>query len=116
MATEIRTADTNRGQRGTGKSPQPTGIPLLKAVGVRKSFFKGGVEIPVVRGVDLTIHLGEMMAITGASGVGKSTLLHMLGTLEPPSAGQILFGQSQQDVFKYSERALSLFRNKALGF
>ncbi len=113
MMTEIRTAEGSRGQRSA--TVQPT-VPLLRAVGVRKSFYKGGTEIPVVRGVDLTIHLGEMVAITGASGVGKSTLLHILGTLEPPSAGNVLFGQSQQDVFKYSERALSLFRNKALGF
>src|SRR4051794_35272507 len=103
MTPEIRQAEGSRGVRGTGQTVQP-GIPLLRAVGVKKSFFKGGTEIPVVRGVDLTIHLGEMVAITGASGVGKSTLLHMLGTLEPPSAGHLLFGQSQQDVFKYSER------------
>jgi lipoprotein-releasing system ATP-binding protein len=90
--------------------------PLMRCEGVRKSFFKGGVEIPVVRGVDLTIHAGEMIAITGASGVGKSTLLHILGTLEKPSAGRVLFGSNQQDVFKYSERALSVFRNRALGF
>jgi lipoprotein-releasing system ATP-binding protein len=91
-------------------------VPLIRAEGVKKTFRKGRTEIPVVRGVDLTIHVGEMVAITGASGVGKSTLLHMLGTLEPPTEGRVLFGQSQQDVFKYSERALSLFRNKALGF
>src|SRR3954470_8076501 len=102
--------------RGGAQTVQPVSVPLLRAAGVKKSFFKAGTEIPVVRGVDLTVHLGEMVAITGASGVGKSTLLHILGTLEPPSAGNVLFGQSQQDVFKYSERALSLFRNKALGF
>ncbi|MGZ3689229.1 MAG: ABC transporter ATP-binding protein [Bdellovibrionota bacterium] len=90
--------------------------PLLKAEGIRKSFFKAKVEIPVVRGVDFSILPGEMVAITGASGVGKSTLLHILGTLETPTAGRVLFGQKQQDVFKFSERALSLFRNKALGF
>lgn len=93
-----------------------TAVPLLKAEGLRKSFFKGKTEIPVVRGVDLTIHAGEMIAVTGASGVGKSTLLHILGTLEPPTGGRVLFGPSRQDVFKYSERALSLFRNRALGF
>jgi lipoprotein-releasing system ATP-binding protein len=95
---------------------QPTGSPLLRAEAIKKSFFKGKAEIPVIRGVDLTIHVGEMVAITGASGVGKSTLLHILGTLETPTSGRVLFGQSQQDVFKYSERALSLFRNRALGF
>jgi lipoprotein-releasing system ATP-binding protein len=91
-------------------------VPLLQAAGIKKSFYKGRTEIPVIRGVDFQIHMGEMVAITGASGVGKSTLLHILGTLEPPTDGRVLFGQSQQDVFKYSERALSLFRNRALGF
>jgi lipoprotein-releasing system ATP-binding protein len=90
--------------------------PLLVAQGVKKSFFKGKAEIPVVRGVNLTIHAGEMVAVTGASGVGKSTLMHILGTLEAPSAGRVLFGQDQKDLFKLSERALSLFRNRALGF
>jgi lipoprotein-releasing system ATP-binding protein len=90
--------------------------PLLRAEEIRKSFFKGKKEIPVVQGVNLTIQPGEMVAITGASGVGKSTLLHILGTLEPPSSGRVLFGQKQQDVFRYSEKSLSLFRNKALGF
>ena len=89
---------------------------LLKAVGVHKSFFKEKVEIPVVRNVDFSILVGEMVAITGASGVGKSTLLHILGTLEPPTSGKVLFGPQQQDLFGYGEKALSLFRNKALGF
>ena len=91
-------------------------IPLLKAERISKSFFKGKKEIPVVRGVDLTLHAGEMTAITGASGVGKSTLLHILGTLETPSHGRVLFGEKQKDIFKLSERALSTFRNKSLGF
>lgn len=95
---------------------QQDGSILLRAIGIKKSFMKGKTEIPVIRGVDFAIRLGEMVAITGASGVGKSTLLHILGTLEPPSAGQVLFGQSRQDIFKYTERALSLFRNRALGF
>jgi lipoprotein-releasing system ATP-binding protein len=90
--------------------------PLLKAEQIRKSFMKGGKEVSVVRGVDLTILSGEMVAITGASGVGKSTLLHILGTLEPPTAGRVLFGQKQQDVFRFSERSLAVFRNKSLGF
>lgn len=89
---------------------------LLRAVGVKKSFHKGGTEIPVIRGVDLTIQPGEMVAITGASGAGKSTLLHILGTLEPPTAGQVFFGDAQHDIFRYSEKELSHFRNRMLGF
>jgi lipoprotein-releasing system ATP-binding protein len=92
------------------------GQVLLHAEGIQKSFFKGKKEIQVVRGVNLTVQVGEMVAITGASGVGKSTLLHILGTLEPPTSGRVLFGQKQQDIFLYSEKSLSLFRNKALGF
>ena len=91
-------------------------MALLKAEGIRKSFFKGKTEIPVIRGVDLTIETGEMIAITGASGVGKSTLLHVLGTLEKPNAGRVLFGPKQQEIFKLSENGLSQFRNKILGF
>jgi lipoprotein-releasing system ATP-binding protein len=91
-------------------------VPLLRAEKVNKSFFKGKKEIAVVRGVDLTIHVGELVAITGASGVGKSTLLHILGTLEAPTSGRVLFGQKQQDIFQYSEKDLSSFRNKSLGF
>src|SRR4051794_1581742 len=87
---------------------------LVKATGIKKSFFKGKTEIPVVRGVDLTIQPKEMIAITGASGVGKSTLLHILGTLETPSSGQVVFGPEHQDLFKLSEKALSLFRNRSL--
>lgn len=102
--------DLDVGQKSQGP------ITLLQAEGIKKTFFKGKKEIPVVRGVNLTIALGEMVAITGASGVGKSTLLHILGTLETPTAGRVLFGQKQQDIFNYSERSLSLFRNKALGF
>lgn len=89
---------------------------LLRAEGVRKSFWKEKKEIQVVRGVDLTIHHGEMVSITGASGVGKSTLLHILGALEPPSGGKVYFGPKKEDIFSYSDRSLSSFRNKALGF
>jgi len=90
--------------------------PLLSAEQLKKSFFKGKTEIQVIRGVDFTIHSGEMVAITGASGVGKSTLLHILGTLEPPSAGRVLFGPKRENVFEYSDKVLSSFRNRSLGF
>jgi lipoprotein-releasing system ATP-binding protein len=93
-----------------------TNGPLIRAQGIRKSFFKSKVEVPVIRGVDFEIQVGERVAITGASGAGKSTLLHILGTLEPPSAGKVTFGPQGQDLFKYNERQLSQFRNRSLGF
>jgi lipoprotein-releasing system ATP-binding protein len=90
--------------------------PLLRAEKLSKSFSKGEARIEVVREVDLTIQPGEMIAVTGASGVGKSTLLHLLGTLEPPSSGRILFGPQQRDVLAMPEKALAQFRNRSLGF
>ena len=89
---------------------------LLRALGIRKTFFKEGKEIPVVRGVDLTLLQGECVAITGASGVGKSTLLHILGTLEPPTSGRVYFGEEQKSLFELNEKGLSQFRNQSLGF
>jgi len=91
-------------------------LPLFSAEQIKKSFFKGKKEIPVIRGVDLKIKPGELVAITGASGVGKSTLLHILGTLEPPTSGRVLFGPKQENIFRLSEKALSIFRNRTLGF
>ena len=92
------------------------GKPLIRALGVTKTFFKGSQPVPVLRGVDLTIHSGEMIAIMGASGVGKSTLLHIIGTLEPPTNGTVLFEGANRNLFDYSEKDLARFRNRSLGF
>ena len=89
---------------------------LLEARGIKKSYWKEKTEIKVIRGVDLSIFEGEKIGIIGASGVGKSTLLHILGTLESPSEGSILFGSDKQNLFKLSERNLASFRNQVLGF
>lgn len=87
---------------------------LLRADGVDKKFFDAGREISVLRGLELEVAAGEEIAIVGQSGVGKSTLLHVLGSLEAPSAGKILF--EGQDLFALDERALAEFRNSKLGF
>ncbi|MCC7440354.1 MAG: ABC transporter ATP-binding protein [Bdellovibrionales bacterium] len=89
---------------------------VLSAKGIGKSFFKGGREVSILREVDLEILAGETLAIMGASGAGKSTLLHVLGTLEPPTCGKVFFGSDRRDLFSLSEREISYFRNRSLGF
>lgn len=70
--------------------------------------------IEVLRGVDLEVNKGDRIAIVGRSGTGKSTLLHLIGTLEAPTSGKVLF--LGQDVFEFSEARLASFRNRELGF
>ena len=88
--------------------------PLLEARGVRRSFVTGDGTIDVLRGVDLVIEERERIAIVGNSGVGKSTLLHVLGTLDRPTAGRIWF--EGEDLFARDAAGLARFRNQALGF
>jgi lipoprotein-releasing system ATP-binding protein len=88
--------------------------PLLVAEGLVKGYRTAAGEVPVLRGVDLEVAAGEMLAITGASGVGKSTLLHVLGTLDRPDAGALSIGD--EDVLALSESRRCAFRNRTLGF
>ncbi len=88
--------------------------PLLRAEGLRKTFRTGDGSIEVLCGVDLSVGVGERLAIVGASGVGKSTLLHILGTLDKPSSGSLSF--RGEDLLSKSTRELALFRNHSLGF
>jgi lipoprotein-releasing system ATP-binding protein len=88
--------------------------PLIRIKDVQKSFVTNGNRVDVLRGIDLDISEGEMVAIVGASGVGKSTLLHVMGTLERPDDGEVLYrGES---VFTYDEQRLASFRNQTVGF
>ena len=70
---------------------------LLAARGVKKSYCKAGVAMPVLRGVDLEVRAGELLAIVGQSGCGKSTLLHVLATLDAPDEGEIQFEGNRID-------------------
>lgn len=87
---------------------------LLEARGVVKGYPSGGVYLPVLKGADLGIAAGEMVAIVGASGVGKSTLLHVLGTIDVPEEGTVYIGG--EDVFALSEPVRSELRNRTVGF
>jgi len=88
--------------------------PVLRVEGLRKSYYHLGREVEVLRGVDLEVAQGEMVAIVGKSGVGKSTFLHVAGTLDRPTTGQVLYWG--EDVFSRGEADLARFRNRNLGF
>jgi lipoprotein-releasing system ATP-binding protein len=87
---------------------------VLSCRGLRKVYDQGGLEVPVLHGIDLEIAVGESVAIIGASGSGKSTLLHLLGGLDDPSAGEILVLGQQLARMGAAERGR--LRNRALGF
>lgn len=87
---------------------------MLELEDIQKSFSHNGNVIDVLKGLDLTIHQGESVSITGASGVGKSTLLNIIGTLEEPSGGIVRF--ESQDVSMLNEVERCWFRNHTIGF
>jgi lipoprotein-releasing system ATP-binding protein len=88
--------------------------PLIVASQVVKGYRTPAGYVPVLQELDLEVAAGEMLAITGASGVGKSTLLHVLGTLDRPESGRVSLGG--EDVFALDETRLRAFRNRTLGF
>ncbi|MEW5733342.1 MAG: ABC transporter ATP-binding protein [Thermodesulfobacteriota bacterium] len=73
-----------------------------------------GVRIPVLDGLSLSVGKGESVAVVGASGIGKSTLLHILGALDRPDAGELYYGG--EEVFRLSDDKLADFRNRSVGF
>jgi len=88
--------------------------PVISCRSLRKSYYQGKLEVPVLMGIDLTIAAGETLAVVGASGSGKSTLLHLLGGLDAPSSGDIrIMGQ---DITAIDEGERCTLRNRSLGF
>jgi len=83
---------------------------MLSASGIIKNYG----DLPILKGVDLQIQAGELVAIVGASGAGKSTFLHILGTLDKPDAGEIFLDGEALHQLKASQ--LSAFRNRSIGF
>lgn len=81
---------------------------------IRKSYFMGGQEIPVLKGISLDIFKNEYVALMGSSGAGKSTLMNILGCLDTPTSGQYIL--NEQDVSKMQDDALADVRNNEIGF
>jgi lipoprotein-releasing system ATP-binding protein len=88
--------------------------PIISCRNLRKSYYQGEMEVPVLMGIDLEVAAGQTLAIVGASGSGKSTLLHLLGGLDAPTAGDIrIMGQN---IATINEEERCQLRNQSLGF
>lgn len=87
---------------------------LLEVRHLTKNYYHLGVDVPVLKDVSLTIHRGDLISIVGKSGVGKSTFLHVVGTLDRPTSGEVLY--QGRNVFDLPDKALATFRNHKLGF
>jgi lipoprotein-releasing system ATP-binding protein len=89
-------------------------MPFLAATQINKSYVVGSQRLHVLRDLDLAVEQGEMVAVVGASGVGKSTLLHLLGGLDRADSGSIVVGPT--DIGAMPDEALTAFRNRHVGF
>ncbi|MGC2761143.1 MAG: ATP-binding cassette domain-containing protein, partial [Candidatus Binatus sp.] len=99
---------------GAAAKPNLAKRRLIEVRGLDKTFYDADREIRVLRGLDLTVEAGEEIAIVGQSGTGKSTLLHIMGSLEEPTAGKVYF--EGEDLFALDQKSLAEFRNLKLGF
>ena len=86
----------------------------IRILDLHRTYVEADNEIHVLRGINLEIIKGEILAIVGTSGVGKSTLLHLIGGLDRPTSGTIFYGE--QNIFDFSEGELDHFRNREIGF
>ncbi len=88
--------------------------PLISIRGLKKSFDKDGTKVEILRGIDLDVYEGEFLTVMGPSGAGKTTFLHIVGSLDRPSAGEITY--KGRNISTYSEQEQSRFRNEKVGF
>jgi lipoprotein-releasing system ATP-binding protein len=88
--------------------------PLIQLNGVSRFFVSKTAALDILHKADLSIQQGETIAILGASGIGKSTLLNIIGTLDKPDEGSLLFNGEQ--ILGYNDEKLAAFRNKNIGF
>ncbi|MBI2824192.1 MAG: ABC transporter ATP-binding protein [Planctomycetia bacterium] len=89
-------------------------MPLIRLEDIRKTYYRGEIDVPVLRGVSLSIDRGEMVALMGASGSGKTTLMNILGCLDRPTSGQYWLDGEEMSGLSMDERAG--VRNRKIGF
>jgi lipoprotein-releasing system ATP-binding protein len=89
-------------------------MPLLDVIDLKKSYPTVNGKLEVLNGVSFRVEAGEVIAIVGESGTGKSTLLHLLGALDRPDSGTVLF--NGEDIFRKNDEQLAAFRNRSIGF
>jgi putative ABC transport system ATP-binding protein len=97
-------------------SPAPSRVtqPVLSAIALTKTYAMGEVQVAALRGVDVTLGSGELLVLLGASGSGKSTLLNLLGGLDVPTSGRIVY--RGHDLNFANERAMTAYRRNHVGF
>ncbi len=103
-----------QGHRKMQISPPETGSPLIRLEAISKQFNSSGTVIEILNNLSFDIHAGETIAILGESGIGKSTFLHVLGTLEPLDQGKIIY--NGMDISQFDSARLAAFRNSIMGF
>lgn len=89
-------------------------MPYLEIKDLRKKYFQEACSAEVLKGVSINLDKGDRLVITGPSGAGKSTLLHLIGALDTPTSGEVIF--EGESLFSWNEKKLSRFRNEKLGF
>lgn len=87
---------------------------LIRVEVLRKSYFDGTIELPVLKGIDIVVPAGDIISVVGASGVGKSTLLNILGAIDKPTEGKVFY--REEDIFAWNGNELARFRNQEIGF
>ena len=86
----------------------------LQCIGLTKSYFQGKIETKVLNGLDLEVEPGELLAVVGSSGCGKSTFLHLAGALDTPTSGEVFINNTA--IHQLSESEKARFRNEHIGF
>ena len=87
---------------------------IIVAQDLYKTYYRDGQAIPVLKGINLKVKKEEIISIVGPSGVGKSTLLHLLGALDRPTKGKVFLGE--EGVYSLNDKGLATLRNRRIGF